>query len=68
MKSLRLVNPPCPKCPYTLGHVRFVENPCPECETDGYSMYDRLVEQAVSRNKPGKLAEEVKNNARTDAK
>ena len=34
--------PPCDKCPYTLGLVTFVVSPCPKCEMDNYYMYDRL--------------------------
>jgi hypothetical protein len=37
------IKPPCPKCPYTLGHVQFVTNPCPECKANNYRMYEELV-------------------------
>jgi len=52
MKKIKdIVNkiiPPCPKCPYTLGHVKFVANPCFQCKSDNYNMYYRLI-----NNKPG---------------
>jgi len=43
-KLIYLFKPPCPKCPYTLGHVKFVYNPCPSCKLDGYQMYHVLIE------------------------
>ena len=43
-KLMYSIKPPCPNCPYTLGHVEFVENPCPTCKMDNYKTYERLVE------------------------
>ena len=37
------IAPPCPKCPYTLGYVKFVKNPCPECKLNGYQTYKILI-------------------------
>jgi len=48
-KLKRSVFPPCPKCPYTLGYVKFVKNPCPMCKLDNYSTYDSLIEQMKGR-------------------
>ena len=38
----RAVRPPCARCPYRLGLVKFVQSPCPACHMDGYRMYDVL--------------------------
>jgi len=38
------INPPCPKCPYTLGYVKFVDNPCPQCKLNNYGTYHILTE------------------------
>ena len=38
------ITPPCPKCPYTLGYVKFVVCPCPMCKLDNYEMYHILAE------------------------
>ena len=35
--------PPCSKCPYTLGSVKFVVDPCPECKANGYQTYKILI-------------------------
>jgi hypothetical protein len=45
MKQPHHIKPPCPRCPYTLGHVRTLVNPCPECKETGYSMYERFKER-----------------------
>ena len=36
--------PPCPKCPYTLGYVKFIEDPCPTCKMNDFHMYHTLIE------------------------
>ena len=38
------IAPPCPKCPYTLGKVKFVVSPCPECKLSNYQTYHILAE------------------------
>jgi len=38
------IAPPCPKCPYTLGYVKFFDNPCPQCKMNGYQTYRDLME------------------------
>lgn len=38
----RAVRPPCARCPYRLGLVKFVQSPCPACRMDSYRMYDVL--------------------------
>ena len=38
----RAVHPPCARCPYRLGLVKFVQSPCPACRMDSYCMYDVL--------------------------
>ena len=38
------IAPPCPKCPYTLGYVKFVVSPCPACKLNNYQMYHILKE------------------------
>lgn len=38
----RTVRPPCARCPYRLGLVKFVQSPCPACRMDGYRMFDVL--------------------------
>jgi predicted nucleic-acid-binding Zn-ribbon protein len=38
------IAPPCPKCPYTLGYVKFVVNPCPQCKLNNYKTYHILAE------------------------
>jgi len=35
---------PCPKCPYTLGQVKFVVSPCPNCKLNNYETYRILKE------------------------
>ena len=40
--ALRAVRPPCARCPYRLGLVKFVQSPCPACRMDGYRMFDIL--------------------------
>ena len=35
-----LRQPPCKKCPYTLGLVHTLRNPCPACRESGYRTYD----------------------------
>ena len=41
-KLIYSIKPPCPKCPYTLGHVYFVHNPCFACALDNYQIYHIL--------------------------
>lgn len=36
------IKPPCPKCPYTLGYVKFVVSHCPNCKLNNYQTYRRL--------------------------
>jgi predicted Zn-ribbon and HTH transcriptional regulator len=43
-KLAHKLNPPCPKCPYTLGQVQFVKSPCPECKLNDYETYHILAE------------------------
>ena len=38
----RTVRPPCARCPYRLGLVKFVQSPCIACRMDGYCMFDIL--------------------------
>ena len=38
------INPPCPKCPYTLGFVKFVVSPCPECKSNNYQTFHVLTD------------------------
>ena len=38
----RTVRPPCARCPYRLGLVKFVQSPCPACVLDGYRTFDVL--------------------------
>ena len=40
--AVRMVRPPCARCPYRLGLVVFVQSPCPACRMDGYRRYDVL--------------------------
>ena len=40
---LRTVRPPCARCPYRLGLVKFVQSPCPACRMDGYRTFDVLM-------------------------
>jgi len=56
-KLKHFVAPPCPKCPYTLGYVKFVKDPCWECKMNNYNMYYILMEQMISGT--AKLPEEV---------
>lgn len=39
---VRAVRPPCARCPYRLGLVKFVQSPCPACMMSGYRIYDDL--------------------------
>ena len=41
-KLIYLLKPPCKKCPYTLGRVKFTKSPCPQCKLNNYNMYDML--------------------------
>ena len=50
-RALRTVRPPCARCPYRLGIVKFVQSPCPMCIASGYSTYDNLTRPRV--NFPG---------------
>ena len=50
MKLIYLIKPPCQKCPYTLGLVKFVENPCSLCKMHGYNMYDILANGKYKHN------------------
>jgi len=43
-KLLYLIKPPCGKCPYKLGRVKFVDSPCPMCKLNDYRIYEMLVE------------------------
>ena len=36
------IKPPCPKCPYTLGIVKFVTDPCRMCKLNDYNVYYNL--------------------------
>ena len=45
---LRTVHPPCARCPYRLGLVKFVQSPCPACRMDGYRMYDVLTRDRLA--------------------
>ena len=40
--AFRTVRPPCARCPYRLGLVKFVQSPCSACRMNGYCMYDVL--------------------------
>ena len=42
-KLLYTLKPPCNKCPYTLGYVKFVKSPCYECKQNNYNTYYRLI-------------------------
>jgi len=42
-KLVRMVKPPCSKCPFTLGKIKFAANPCLECKRNDYATYNRLV-------------------------
>ena len=42
-KIIYLIKPPCKKCPYTKGLVKFVVSPCPHCKLNGYSTYKRII-------------------------
>ena len=44
----RTVCPPCVRCPYRLGLVKFVQSPCPACRMDGYRMYDVLTRDRLA--------------------
>lgn len=39
-KIARIIKPPCPKCPYTLGQVHTLVDPCPQCKANGYRSYE----------------------------
>ena len=43
-KLIYWIKPPCAKCPYTLGKVKFIYNPCHTCKMDNYKMYQMLIE------------------------
>jgi len=43
MKIKYLIKPPCQKCPYTLGQVKFIKSPCPHCRLDNYRVYESLI-------------------------
>ena len=43
------IKPPCPKCPYTLGLVKFVVDPCPNCKHNGYNMYYKLTKASTQQ-------------------
>ena len=43
MKLLYKIKPPCHKCPYKLGLVKFVKDPCPQCKLDNYKTYESLI-------------------------
>ena len=51
------IKPPCKKCPYTLGHVKFVASPCPACKIDNYKMYHMLTKM---KYKPCEVVEKEK--------
>ena len=57
-KLIHSINPPCPKCPYTLGHVKFFKSPCPMCKLNDYDMYYKLIKNGVRFPKD---ADEYKN-------
>jgi len=44
MKLIYRIKPPCPKCPYKLGLVKFFINPCTECKEGGYRIYEQFKE------------------------
>jgi predicted Zn-ribbon and HTH transcriptional regulator len=50
-KILHAIKPPCPKCPYTLGLVKFVTSPCPSCKMDNYQTYHLLAEGRYKNHK-----------------
>jgi hypothetical protein len=43
-KLIHKIIPPCYKCPYKLGLVKFVSDPCYHCKMNGYSTYFKLIE------------------------
>ena len=57
-KLIYLIKPPCSKCPYKLGQVKFVTNPCPQCKLNDYNMYDIL---ANGKYKPDKIMKDIQN-------
>ena len=46
--ALRAVHPPCARCPYRLGIVKFVQSPCPACRASGYRTFDALTNARVT--------------------
>ena len=55
-KVIHSIKPPCSKCPYTLGFVKFVKSPCSECKLNDYNMYDILINEGIGiKVDPGKL-------------
>ena len=41
-KLIYLINPPCPRCPYTLGLVKTFYNPCLYCKENGYELFEKF--------------------------
>ncbi len=39
-KLIYQIEPPCPKCPYTLGLAHTPKNPCLECKLNHYETYE----------------------------
>jgi hypothetical protein len=44
IEKLKKLIPPCPKCPYKLGQIKFIQNPCRECRMNDYQTYRALIE------------------------
>lgn len=42
------INPPCPKCPYTLGLIHTTVSPCSQCKSGGYRAYERFKKLAAA--------------------
>ena len=52
------LKPPCPKCPYTLGHVQFVKDPCFMCKLNDYNVYYELIQNGLRYGCPKGIKED----------
>jgi len=48
LKLIYMLNPPCSKCPYTLGLIHAIKNPCPQCRDSGYALYKRFSKKILN--------------------
>jgi len=49
IKFIYRIIPPCKKCPYKMGLVKFILDPCPYCKANGYRYFELFQKEAAGQ-------------------